>query len=127
MTGYPRRAPPSVRIRPMATANLAAQFRDTVGKGAARKLRTAGSIPAVIYGHGRDPQALAINTYSLERLLEKISYRTTVIELEMGGASARTLIREIQRHPFRKQILHVDFQELVAGEKVAVRVPLVFV
>jgi large subunit ribosomal protein L25 len=111
----------------MATANLAAQVRDSVGKGAARKLRTSGSIPAVIYGHGREPQSLAINTYALERLLEKISYRTTVIELDMGGASAKTLIREIQRHPFKKQILHVDFQELVAGEKVTVRVPLVFV
>jgi large subunit ribosomal protein L25 len=48
-----------------------------------------------------------------------------VIELSFGSASARTLIREIQRHPFKKQILHVDFQELVAGEKVMVRVPLV--
>ena len=111
----------------MATANLSAQVRTTVGKGAARKLRTAGSIPAIIYGHGREPQSLAINTYSLERLLEKISYRTTVIELDMGTATAKTLIREIQRHPYRPQILHVDFQELVAGEKVTVSVPLVFV
>jgi large subunit ribosomal protein L25 len=111
----------------MATANLAAQLRSTVGKGAARKLRTAGSIPAVIYGHGREPQPLAINTYALERLLEKISYRTTVIELDLGKVTAKTLIREIQRHPFKKLILHVDFQELVAGEKVTVSVPLVFV
>lgn len=111
----------------MATANLAAQLRSTVGKGAARKLRTAGSIPAVIYGHGREPQPLAINTYALERLLEKISYRTTVIELDLGKVTAKTLIREIQRHPFKKLILHVDFQELVAGEKITVSVPLVFV
>jgi large subunit ribosomal protein L25 len=61
-------------------------------------------------------------------MLEKVSYKTTVIELEVAGAStARTLIREIQRHPFKRHILHVDFQELVAGEKVTVRVPLVFV
>lgn len=111
----------------MATANLAAQLRSAVGKGAARKLRTAGSIPAVIYGHGREPQPLAINTYALERLLEKISYRTTVIELDLGTVTAKTLIREIQRHPFKKLILHVDFQELVAGEKITVSVPLVFV
>ena len=111
----------------MATANLPAQLRSTVGKGAARKLRTAGNIPAVIYGHGREPQALMIDTYTLERLLEKMSYKTTVIELDVGGTSTKTLIREIQRHPFKKQILHVDFQELVAGEKVTVKVPLVFV
>jgi large subunit ribosomal protein L25 len=111
----------------MATANLPAQLRSTAGKGAARKLRSSGSVPAVIYGHGREPQALTVNTYALERLLEKISYRTTVIELDLGGATAKTLIREIQRHPYKSQILHVDFQELVAGEKVTVRVPLVFV
>jgi large subunit ribosomal protein L25 len=112
----------------MATATLAAKVRGTAGKGAARKLRAVGEVPAVIYGHGREPQSLAINTYTLERMLEKVSYKTTVIELEVaGGASARTLIREIQRHPYKRHILHVDFQELIAGEKVTVRVPLVFV
>jgi len=112
----------------MATANLAATVRSTAGKGAARKLRAVGEVPAIVYGHGREPQSLAINTYTLERMLEKVSYKTTVIELEVaGGATARTLIREIQRHPFKRHILHVDFQELVAGEKVTVRVPLVFV
>jgi large subunit ribosomal protein L25 len=112
----------------MATASLSAKVRDTAGKGAARKLRAVGEVPAVIYGHGREPQSLAINTYVLERMLEKVSYKTTVIELEVaGGPTARTLIREIQRHPFKRHILHVDFQELIAGEKVTVRVPLVFV
>jgi large subunit ribosomal protein L25 len=111
----------------MATASLAAEVRTTSGKGSSRKLRSAGSVPAIVYGHGREPQSLSINTYSLERLLEKVSYRTTVIELEVGGASAKTLIREIQRHPYRRHILHVDFQELVAGERVTVSVPLKFV
>ena len=112
----------------MATANLQAKVRDTAGKGAARKLRAVGEVPAVIYGHGREPQSLAIDTYTLERMLEKVSYKTTVIELEVAGApTARTLIREIQRHPYKRHILHVDFQELIAGEKVTVRVPLVFV
>jgi large subunit ribosomal protein L25 len=112
----------------MATANLAAKPRSTAGKGAARKLRAVGAVPAIIYGHGREPQSLAIDTYTLERMLEKVSYKTTVIELAIeGGASAKTLIREIQRHPFKRHILHVDFQELVAGEKVTVKVPLVFV
>jgi large subunit ribosomal protein L25 len=111
----------------MASASLSASPRSTAGKGAARKLRTAGEVPAIIYGHGRQPQSLALNTYNLERLLEKVSYRTTVIDLDVGGTVSRTLIREIQRHPFLKKILHVDFQELVAGEKVTVSVPLVFV
>lgn len=111
----------------MATASLSATKRSNVGKGVARKLRAAGEVPAVIYGHGREPQPLALNTFNLEKMLSKVSYRTTVIELDIEGAMARTLIREVQRHPFKRDILHVDFQELVAGEKVTVQVPLVFV
>jgi large subunit ribosomal protein L25 len=109
----------------MATAQLSATPRDGTGKGSARSLRAQGRIPAIIYGHGRDPQALAIDTRELEKLLSRISAESTVIELSMDGKSARTLIREIQRHPFKRQILHDDFQELVAGEKVTVRIPIV--
>jgi len=109
----------------MASAQLSATPRDSSGKGSARSLRAQGKIPAVIYGHGREPQSLAIETRELEKLLSKISAESTVIELSMDGKSARTLIREIQRHPFKRQILHVDFQELVAGEKITVRIPIV--
>jgi large subunit ribosomal protein L25 len=109
----------------MASAQLSATPRDGTGKGSARSLRAKGQVPAIIYGHGREPQALAIDTRELEKLLSKISAESTVIDLAMDGKSARTLIREIQRHPFKRQILHVDFQELVAGEKVTVRIPIV--
>ena len=111
----------------MATASLSATVRTQAGKGTARKLRAAGEIPAVIYGHGRGPQALTLNSHILHHLLEKISYTTTVIELDVGGTMARTIIRELQRHPVKRNVLHVDFQELVAGEKIPVRVPLKFV
>ena len=109
----------------MATAQLSASTRDSVGKGAARTLRSAGQIPAVIYGHAREPQALAVQAREVEKLLERVSAESTVIELNLASGVSRTLIREIQRHPFKKQILHIDFQELVAGEKVSVNVPIV--
>lgn len=111
----------------MASATLSATTRDAAGKGVARSLRAAGKTPGILYGHGRTPQSLVIDTRTLERLLEKVSFETTVIDLDVDGKPARTLIREIQRHPFRKQILHVDFQELVAGEKVTVNIPIVLV
>jgi large subunit ribosomal protein L25 len=111
----------------MAIANLSATTREESGKGAARSLRSSGKIPATIYGHKRKPQSLAIDTRELEKLLGSISAENTVIDLSVGGASSKTLIREIQRHPFKRQILHVDFQELVAGEKITVRVPLILV
>jgi len=111
----------------MASASLSAEARTETGKGVARKLRAAGRVPAVIYGHAREAQALSLPTRELEKLLSSISTGSTVVELSVGSATTKTLIREVQRHPFKKQILHVDFQELVAGEKVTVEIPLVFV
>jgi len=111
----------------MASASLSAEARTETGKGVARKLRAAGRVPAVVYGHAREPQALSLQTRELEKLLSSISTGSTVVELSVGSATTKTLIREVQRHPFKKQILHVDFQELVAGEKVSVEIPLVFV
>ena len=111
----------------MASASLSAEMRSETGKGVARKLRAAGRVPGVIYGHGREPQALSLNARDLDKLLGSIAAGSTVVELSLGKATTNTLIREVQRHPFKKQILHVDFMELVAGEKVIVDIPLVFV
>ena len=112
----------------MATANLSASARTDTGKGVARSLRRDGQVPAVIYGHARQAQSLSINAKDLDRLLGSIAAESTVIELAVdGGRSTKTLIKEIQRHPFKRQILHVDFQELVAGEKVTVSIPIVLV
>jgi large subunit ribosomal protein L25 len=110
----------------MATVSLSARARQTLGKGNARKLRQAGEVPAVIYGHSREPMSLSIVSRDIEKLLTQIAGTSTVVELSIDGASSRTLIREVQRHPVKRQVLHVDFQELVAGEKVTLRVPLRF-
>jgi large subunit ribosomal protein L25 len=111
----------------MASASLNATSRTETGTGVARKLRQAGSVPAIVYGHGREPQPLTVNTRELERLLGSISVSSTVIDLSVDGKSSRTLIREIQRHPFKRTIVHVDFLALVAGEKITVSIPLRFV
>jgi large subunit ribosomal protein L25 len=128
--GNPGVAPPDSsghRYSIMATATLGAELRTETGKGVARKLRAAGRVPAVIYGHHREPQSLSVNARELDRLLERVAAGSTVIELGLGGGTARTLIREIQRHPVRRNIVHVDFQELVAGERITVNLPIVFV
>lgn len=110
----------------MATVSLIATPRTTKGKGFARKLRQTGEVPAVIYGHSREPQSLSLNTRDVEKLLAQIAGTSTVVELAIGGTAVRTLIREVQRHPFKRQVLHVDFQELVAGEKITLDVPIRF-
>ncbi len=109
----------------MATAQLSASARSTAGKGVARTLRRAGQVPAVIYGRTREPLSLVIPAREFDRLLEKFAAENTVIELTVEGAMSRTLIREIQRHPVKRNVLHVDFQELVAGERMVVRIPIV--
>lgn len=111
----------------MSTASLSASVRAETGKGAARKIRQAGNIPAVIYGHGREPQSLMLNTRDTDKLLKTIAISSTVIELDIDGKTARTLIREVQRHPFKRTITHIDFQELVVGETVSVQIPIVYV
>ncbi|HEY7877398.1 MAG TPA: 50S ribosomal protein L25 [Gemmatimonadaceae bacterium] len=106
---------------------LSASKRSTIGKGAARKLRSADMIPGVIYGHSREAQPVAVSTRELGRLLDRIAAETTVVELDIDGTVSRTLIREIQRHPFKREVLHIDFLELVAGEKVTVDLPILLV
>lgn len=108
----------------MATATLNATARTDVGKGAARKLRASLRIPGVVYGHHREATPLALDARELEKLLGSIAAGTTVVELNLGGRTSKTLIREIQRHPYKRQVLHIDFQELVAGEKITVNVPI---
>jgi large subunit ribosomal protein L25 len=109
----------------MAVVSFSATSRNIRGKGAARTLRREGQVPAVIYGHGREPLSLSLNARDLDKLLSHIQAESTVIEVSVGGSTAKTLIREIQRHPIKRQILHVDFQALVAGEKVTVSIPIV--
>src|SRR5213595_867502 len=107
------------------TVSLAASPRQASGKGAARQIRFRGKVPAVIYGHGRDTQPLELDAKALEKALTGIEPASTIIELAVDGkAAVRALIREIQRHPIRPDIIHVDFYEIHATEKVKLKVPV---
>jgi len=106
------------------TISIAAERRTVSGKGGARQLRLHGRVPAVIYGHGREPEAVSIGAKDLERALTGISAEATLFEVAIDGTPVRALIREIQRHPYRPDIIHVDFYEIHAGEKVALEVPI---
>jgi len=104
--------------------SLAASPRTTTGKGAARQARFRGKVPAVIYGHGRETQSLEVEAKALEKALTGVEPASTIIELAVAGTKTRTLIREIQRHPIRPDIIHVDFYEIHAEEKVKLKVPV---
>jgi len=106
----------------MATVQLSAEPRTPGRKKAAKATRREGRVPAVVYGHGREPATLSVSSGELNRLLEKISPESTIVELALGGRSLKTLIREIQRHPIKQGIVHVDFQEVKADEVVRLEV-----
>jgi large subunit ribosomal protein L25 len=110
----------------MANAKLSAQLRDVKGKGAARKLRAAGRVPAVIYGHHERTRELSVSTHEVTRLFGTVNYETTVFELDIEGekGEVRALVREVQRHPSRHDLLHIDFHQIHKGEKVHVSVPI---
>ena len=107
------------------SATLTARTRTTSGKGAARRLRRDGQLPAVVYGRRDEAESLALDTHELSRLLSRVHAATTVIDLEVDGGQPRpVLIREIQRHPYRPQLLHVDFFEIRADVQIRVQVPI---
>jgi large subunit ribosomal protein L25 len=106
------------------TATLTAEPRTVRGTGEMRRLRQAGRTPAVIYGHGREPASLTVSSFELGRLLEKIVPASTIVDVTVGDATYRTLIREVQRHALRPGFLHVDFYEVKADEKITLEVPV---
>ena len=104
--------------------SLSASPRATTGKGPARQARFRGQVPAVLYGRGRPTQALAVESQALEKALAGIEPESTIIELAVDGKKTQALIREIQRHPIRPDIIHVDFYEIHAQQKVTLKVPV---
>ena len=104
---------------------LSAQVRTERGKNAARAIRRAGRVPAAIHGHGDESRSLTVDARDLEKLLSHGGAGTMVVELQIeGGESTRALIRELQTHPYRPTVLHVDFLQLHAGEVVRMQVPV---
>jgi large subunit ribosomal protein L25 len=104
---------------------LEAEPRAERGKGAARSLRRQGYVPAVVYGHGEETRACKVKTKELERVLTAGPYESTLIDLKLAdGGSKQVLIREVQVHPYRPEVLHVDFLAVRRGERVRLEVPV---
>ncbi|WP_022881394.1 50S ribosomal protein L25/general stress protein Ctc [Gryllotalpicola ginsengisoli] len=100
---------------------LVAEVRDSFGKGAARKIRAANKIPAVVYGHGTEPRHVTLPGHETMLLVRKAN---AVIELDIAGTPALALVKDVQRDPVRQIIEHVDLIVVRKGEKVTVDVPV---
>jgi large subunit ribosomal protein L25 len=108
----------------MSEYKLAAENRADAGKGAARRLRAAGRVPAVLYGHGTKPKSLSIDARELGHALRTEAGVNVLLELQVGRARHLALAKEIQRHPVRGTFTHIDFILVRRGEKVHVAVPV---
>lgn len=108
----------------MAEARIDAETRTEFGKGAARRTRRAGKIPAVLYGHGTDPQHLSLPQLEFARVIRDQG-RNAVLSLNIAGKTQLALTRTVVTHPIRPYIEHVDLLVIRRGEKVAVEVQLV--
>lgn len=110
----------------MKNVKLSAERREKTGKSVARKLRQDGKIPAVLYGREMDALHLAVDGHQAELLFYSIPVDNTIIELSVAGEKEnfQTLVREIQTHPYRGDLVHVDFLRIQEGVMVDVNVPL---
>lgn len=110
----------------VAQPKLKAETRESAGKGTARKLRGAGRIPVVLYGRGEETRSLSVDAHEVELLMQRVHLENTIVQLQISGerAAVKALAKEVQRHPSRPVILHVDFYQIHAGEKITVEVPI---
>lgn len=105
---------------------LKAERRDETGKGAARKLRASGKLPAVVYGADGETVSLTLDYHDAEHLFYSISVENTIVNLDLEGESVPvpSLIREIQTHPYKPEVLHVDFLRVQEGVEVELEIPI---
>jgi large subunit ribosomal protein L25 len=100
--------------------------RSLQGTGASRRLRISGKTPAIVYGAGAEPQLVEVDHNALWHALKKEVFHSSILELEVAGKSQQVLLRDVQYHPFRQLVLHVDFQRVDAKKKLHTKVPLHF-
>lgn len=103
---------------------LVAETREGTGKGAARKLRAAGRVPAILYGHGMDPLALSVDSRELFHLLHTGAGANVLVDLVVDGTEHLALPRDVQRDHIRGRFVHVDFLAVRRDEKIHVTIPL---
>jgi len=106
------------------TLDLIAEFREDSGKGSSRRLRHAGKVPAIIYGAGREPRALTFNHNDLIRATENESFFSSVLSVQVGPNVRKAILKDIQVHPAKRQIMHLDLQRIVEDEKIKMTVPI---
>lgn len=105
---------------------LSAEPRTDAGKGASRRLRKVKTVPAIVYGAGKKPEMLKVNLFELSKLMEQEAFFSQIITLDVEGKKQQTVLKDMQRHPFKDLVMHLDFMRIKANEKLTTQVPVHF-
>ena len=104
--------------------DLIAEIREDSGKGASRRLRREGKVPAIIYGAGRPPRALLFDHNRVIQQLENESFYSSILNIKVGDKSQAAIVKDIQRHPAKPFIVHMDFQRILEDQEIRMNVPI---
>ena len=94
------------------------------GTGASRRLRITGRTPGIVYGGAGEPQLIELDHNALWHALKKEAFHASILDMELSGKSSQVLLRDVQYHPYKQQVLHIDFQRVDANTKMHKKVPL---
>jgi large subunit ribosomal protein L25 len=111
----------------MATIEFTAFPRTTEGRGASRRMRRTGKAPGIVYGGTAQPQPIELDHNALIHALRTEAFHASILTMKVDGSSTQVLLRDVQMHPFRNEVLHVDFQRIDPKRKIHMKVPLHFV
>lgn len=112
----------------MSTITLEAQSREVQGKGASRRLRRLEQlVPAIVYGSEKEPQLLSLSQHKVNKALENEAIYSSVFQLHVDGKPQQVILKDLQRHPYKPVILHMDFQRVSAKDVLVKMVPLHFI
>lgn len=110
----------------MATIEVVAFPRTAQGKGASRRMRRSGKVPGIIYGGTTAPEAIELDHNALYQHLRLQAFQSSILSMSVSGKKEQVLLRDVQMHPFRSEVLHVDFQRIKQDEKIHMKVPFHF-
>ncbi|HTY48909.1 MAG TPA: 50S ribosomal protein L25/general stress protein Ctc [Steroidobacteraceae bacterium] len=105
---------------------IGADFRETQGKGASRRLRHTGKVPAILYGGGQTPRALVLDQQNLLTMIDNEKFYSSIVQLKVADQTQEAIVKDVQMHPARNIVLHVDLQRVLENEQLRIHLPIHF-
>ena len=105
---------------------IGADFREMQGKGASRRLRHTGKVPAILYGGAEQPRALILDQQNLLTMIDDERFYASIVQLKVGEQTQPAIIKDVQMHPAKNVVVHVDLQRVVENERIRIHLPIHF-